>query len=405
MWLVKLSWKNIWRNRNRSLITISSIFFAVILSIVTSSLQEGIFSNLVKNIVSFYTGYIQVHKNGYWDQQVIDNSFHNSKELIENIRQNKNITNITPRLESFALISSGEITKGGLVVGIDPEKENEITSLKSKLVQGHYLTSSNKGVLISEGLSKRIKVRLNDTIVIIGQGYHGVTAAGKYPIVGIVKFGSPDLNEKVIYLSISEASILFSAKGLVTSYILSLRNDKELSQTAKEVQSSIGSQYETMTWEQIMPEMKQHIEMDTNSMKYIQGILYLLIIFGIFGTLIMLMIERKFEMGMLVAIGMKKSKLSILLMLESMMTVFSGCFLGILGSIPIVYYLNKYPLKMGGETAKAYEKFGFEAVFPTAINPSIFITQGYLILCVGLILSLYPIYKIIKLDPVTAMKR
>ncbi|HVS92036.1 MAG TPA: FtsX-like permease family protein [Mucilaginibacter sp.] len=405
MWLVKLSWKNIWRNKNRSTITIAAIFFAVILSVIASSLQDGIFNNLVKNIVSFYTGYVQVHKKGYWDEQVLDNSFQASGEVTRQILQNNNVTAVTPRLESFALISSGDVTKGGLVVGIDPEKENGITLLKQKLVQGKYLSNKDRSVLIAQGLADRLKLKLNDTAVLIGQGYHGAMAAGKYPIRGIVKFGSPDLNERVLFMPISTAMDLYGADSMATSYVLSVRDIAKLQSTASSVQSSLGADYETMTWEQIMPEVKQHIQADTNSMKYIQGILYLLICFGIFGTLLMVMVERKYEMGMLIAIGMKKSRLAILLMLESMFTVVTGCLLGILVSVPLVYYLNRYPLRIGGETAKAYEKFGFEAVFPTSTDASNFITQGLIVMGVGLILSLYPIYKIIRLDPVTAMKR
>jgi len=405
MWLVTLSWKNIWRNKNRSMITIAAIFFAVILSVVASSLQEGIFNNLVKNIVSFYTGYAQVHKKGYWDEQVLDNSFEASDKVAQKILQDKNVTAVTPRLESFALISSGNITRGGLVVGIDPEKENDITLLKQKLVQGNYISDKDKSVLIAQGVADRLKLTINDTVVLIGQGYHGAMAAGKYPVKGIVKFGSPNLNERVLFMPISAAMELYGADGMATTYILSLQDITKLQATALSVRSSLGGNYETMTWEQIMPEVKQHIQADTNSMKYVQGILYLLICFGIFGTLLMVMVERKYEMGMLIAVGMKKSRLAILLTLESIFTILTGCILGISASIPLVYYLHKYPLRMGGETAKAYEKFGFEAIFPTSTDASNFITQGLIVMGVGLILSLYPIYKIIRLDPVTAMKR
>lgn len=405
MWLVKLSWKNIWRNKSRSMVTIAAIFFAVILSVVTSSLQDGVFSNLVKNIVSFYTGYVQVHKKGYWDEQVLDNSFETSDRLSRKILQRKNITAVTPRLESFALISSGNLTKGGLVIGIDPVRENAITLLKQKLVQGSYLSGTDRSVLIAQGLADQLKLKIYDTVVLIGQGYHGAMAAGKYPIKGMVRFGAPDLNERALFMPLSTAMDFYGADGMVTTYVISLQDVNKLQLTASSVQMSLGGDYETMTWEQIMPEVKQHIQTDTNSMKYIQGILYLLVCFGIFGTLLMVMIERKYELGMLIAIGMKKRLLAFLLILESMFTVVAGCILGILVSIPVVYYLNKHPLRMGGETAKAYEKFGFEAIFPTSTNASNFITQGLIVMAVGLVLSLYPVYKIIKMDPLTAMKR
>ncbi|MGN6297365.1 MAG: ABC transporter permease [Ginsengibacter sp.] len=405
MWLIKMAWKNMWRNRNRTVITMAAIFFAVILSVITSSLKTGIFDNLVKNVVSFYTGYVQVHKQGYWSEQILDNSFETSENIQKEILSSESINQIAPRLESFALASSQDITKGCLIVGIDPQKENDITGLESKLTEGSYLKNSDSAVLVSEGLAGRLKLNPGDTIVLISQGYHGATAAGKYRIQGILKFGSPDLNDKALFMPLPLAQDFFSAYGMITSYVLSLKNPKLLEQAAASIRSAIGSNYEVMTWKQMMPEIQQHIATDSNNMQAVQGLLYLLISFGIFSTLLMLMVERKFEMGMLVAVGMKKVKLAILLLIESILTVISGCLLGILISIPLIFYLNKHPIRLGGETAKIYERFGFEAIFPTSTSIEIFISQGIIVLVIGLILSLYPVYKTIRLNPVTAMKK
>jgi putative ABC transport system permease protein len=400
-----MAWKNMWRNRSRTIITMAAIFFAVILSVIASSLKGGIFDNLVKNVVSFYTGYVQVHKKGFWDEQILDNSFELSPKKEKQILRDKNVTAVTPRLEAFALASSADITKGSLVAGIDPEKENQITSLGKKIILGSYLKNTDHAVLLSQGLATRLKLTTSDTVILIGQGYHGATAAGKYLVKGIVKFGSPDLNDKSLFMPLIAAQDFYSANGMITSYILSLQNTKYLQTTRTLVGSALGAAYEVMTWEEMMPEVKQHIQTDSSNMKYVQGILYLLICFGIFGTLLMMMVERKFEMGMLVSIGMKKGKLIILLLYELVFTVLAGCLLGITASIPLVYYLNRYPIRIGGETAKAYERFGFEAIFPTSTDASIFIYQGVTVLFIGLLLSLYPMYKVIRLDPVTAMKR
>jgi ABC-type lipoprotein release transport system permease subunit len=405
MWLIKLAWKNMWRNRNRTIITMASIFFAVILSVTASSLKEGIFDNLVKNVVGFYTGYIQVHKQGYWEEQVLDNIFEASPAVEEKILQDRNISAVAARLESFALASSVNLTKGSLVVGIDPRKEQEITLLKNKIVRGIYLEENDHSVLLSEGLGRRLKLEVEDTIVLIGQGYHGATAAGKYLVKGIVKFGSPELNDKSVFMPLAAAQDFYGAYGLVSSYVLALRDTRHLQATASSIRSVLGPRYEVLTWEEMIPDIKQHIQSDSNNMKYVLGILYMLICFGIFGTLLMMMVERKFEMGMLVAIGMKKIKLIMLQLYESVLTVVAGCLLGIAMSIPFVIYLNKHPIRMGGDTAKAYERFGFEAIFPTSLKASIFINQGLAVLVIGLLLSLYPIYKIIRLDPVKAMRR
>lgn len=405
MWILKLAWKNLWRNRSRTVITVSAIFFAVILSTAAESLSRGVFDNLVKNIVSFYTGYIQVHKAGYQDEQILDNSFEQLLSLESKIQSQHNTTAITPRLESFALASSEELTKGCMVVGIDPQRENKITLLESKLIQGSYINHTDRSVLLAEGLAVRMNLKLNDTIVLIGQGYHGSTAAGKYPIKGILHFGSPQLNDRILYMPLPLAQELFSAEGMITSYIVSIQDDEELYSGASAIKRSIGKEYEVMTWEELLPDIKQHISSDTRSMKVIQGILYLLICFGIFSTLLMMMLERKFEMGMLVAIGMKKSKMVLLFIIESVLTVFVGCLAGIIASIPLIFYLNKHPIRMGGETAEAYERFGFEAVFPTSTDSNIFISQAIMVLIIGLALSIYPVIKVIRLDPVIAMKR
>jgi putative ABC transport system permease protein len=405
MWLITMAWKNMWRNRSRTIITMAAIFFAVILSVIASSLKGGIFDNLVKNVVSFYTGYVQVHKKGFWDEQILDNSFELSPKKEKLILRDKNVTAVTPRLESFALASSADITKGSLVAGIDPEKENQITSLEKKIILGSYLKNTDHAVLLSQGLAARLKLTTSDTVILIGQGYHGATAAGKYLVKGIVKFGSPDLNDKSLFMPLAAAQDFYSANDMITSYVLSLQNTRDLQTTRTLVGSALGPAYEVMTWEEMMPEVKQHIQTDSSNMKYVQGILYLLICFGIFGTLLMMMVERKFEMGMLVSIGMKKSKLITILLYESVFTVLTGCLLGIIASVPLVYYLNRHPIRIGGETAKAYERFGFEAIFPTSTEASIFIYQGVTVLIIGLLLSLYPMYKVIRLDPVTAMKR
>lgn len=405
MWLISLAWKNLWRNKSRTAITMAAVFFAVILSVFTSSLKDGIFDNLVKNVVSFYTGYIQVHKNGYWDEQVLDNSMDFNENVNFQLLNIENVSGAAPRLETFGLIATDKNTKGCMVVGIDPEKEHLVTSLKDKIIKGSYLETDDKEVLLSAGLADRIKAEINDTVYLIGQGYHGATAAGRFIVKGMVKFGSPELNNQIMYLSLSAAAELFSAEGLATSAVISMKNPKLLQKTVNAIEQKLGNGYEAMSWEVMLPDVKQHIESDSKSMKYIQGILYMLVSFGIFGTLLMMMVERKYELGMLVAIGMKKSKLSLIIIIESILTVLGGCLLGLMTSIPIIYYFNKKPLVMGGEIAAIYEKFGFEAVFPTSTSPYNFYYQGITVVIIGLLLSLYPVYKIFTIDPATSMKR
>ncbi|MCU0397297.1 MAG: FtsX-like permease family protein [Cyclobacteriaceae bacterium] len=407
MWLLKLAWKNLWRNRSRTLITLSAIFFAVILSATTNSLQDGVFDHFIRNMVSFYSGYIQVHKDGYWDQQVLDNGFERRASLEESITNHSGVISVAPRIESYALASAEDITKGCMVVGIDPKTENAITFLSDKIVQGTYFSDNEvqKVALLSEGLANRLNLNLNDTVILISQGYHGAMAAGKYRVSGIVHFGSPQLNDQLLYLPITVAQEFYSAENLLTSYVLSMNSDKNLKSTAQELQTTLGKEYEVMTWMEMLPEVEQHIKTDKGSMYIISGVLYLLIGFGIFGTFLMMMAERRFELGMLIAIGMKKHKIVMVLLVESVLYVLVGCLVGICISIPITWYLKVNPIRFGGDMAEIYLQYGFEPIFPASTDVWIFITQGIIVLVMGLALSLYPMMKVWRMDPVTAMKK
>ncbi len=405
MWL-KLAWKNLWRNKYRTTISVSAIFFAVILSVTANSLQDGVFDNFIRNMVGYYTGYIQIHLKGYWNHQVLDNSLERKSQFEQSVKEHDNVTAIAPRIESYALASFRDLTKGCMVVGISPGEEDHITNLRTKTISGKYFDlEDSQTVLLSEGLSERLNLSIGDTVYLIGQGYHGALAAGKYLIQGIVRFGSPELNDQLLFMPLATAQEFYSAPNLITSYVIGLESDNKLEETVADLKLKGGDEFEVMSWKDMLPDVDQHITMDKGSMYIIIGILYLLICFGIFGTLLMMMVERRYEMGMLIAIGMKKMKLAALFLVESILTVFIGSSMGLLFSIPIVLYLNRYPIRIGGEMAEAYKQFNFEPVFPASVSPSIFITQGLFVVSMGLLLSLYPVVKALRVDPVKAMKK
>ncbi|HEY0742722.1 MAG TPA: FtsX-like permease family protein [Chryseosolibacter sp.] len=406
MWLA-LAWKNLWRNKNRTAITISAIFFAVILSVSASSLQDGVFDNFIRNMVGYYTGYIQVHQRGYWEHQVLDNCLSQNPTYEANLNSLSNIAAVAPRIESYALASSDETSRGCLVVGISPDEENKITSLQKRIIAGSYFArADSNAVIVSEGLLKRLDLRISDTLYLISQGYHGSMAAGKYPIKGIMKFGAPELNDQLVFMPLKTAQEFYSAPGLLTSYVLGLKTDSKLSSTVGAVtELSAGMEYEVMSWKELLPDVDQHITMDKASMFIILIILYLLICFGIFGTLLMMTVERKYEMGMLVAIGMKKWKLAMLFIIESLLSVLLGCLAGLVASIPIVYYLKEHPIRIGGELAESFKRFNFEPVFPASMELATFLTHGAIVFCIGLILSVYPVIVALRINPVRAMKK
>ncbi|MBK9492078.1 MAG: ABC transporter permease [Haliscomenobacter sp.] len=230
--IIKLIWRNLWRNRRRTLITMASITFSVLFAIVMQSFQKGVFDNLIKNVVGYYSGYIQIHRAGYWEEQVLDNSFALNDTLVNQLNKNSSITGIVPRLETFLLASQGNTTKGCMLVGTDANKENQLTHLQHKISKGEYFNNQEEVVLIAEGLAKRLNVDVQDTLVLFGQGFQGSMAAGKYPIKGLVHLASPAMND-ALFTSPSRCQYFLSAENRLTSRSLGIGSPDEMESVLK----------------------------------------------------------------------------------------------------------------------------------------------------------------------------
>src|SRR6056297_746803 len=165
---IKLAWRNIWRNKRRTLITAASIFFAIFFALLMRALQLGSYSNMIDNAVSLYSGHLQIHDRGYWDNKSINRTLVITDELMQTLRSEEQVKQVVPRLESFALGSSGPQTKGVLVMGVDPEKQDSMSKLSEKLVEGEYFDPGEQAAIIGETLSEYLQLGLNDTLVLLG---------------------------------------------------------------------------------------------------------------------------------------------------------------------------------------------------------------------------------------------
>ena len=401
---IKLAWRNLWRNKKRTFIAAASVFFAVILALLMRSMQTGYYDYSIDASVRMYTGYIQVHGKGYWEKKSLDESMVIDQKHLKELNNTVGVNLIVPRFETYSLISYGNKTKVVQVTGINPELENQLTGLKKKIVNGEYLSDSSKGIIVAQGLAEILKVGVGDSVVIYGQGYHGVTAAEQIPIIGIVKFTLPELNKSFTYLSLPYAQWLFSAPERLTSLSIMIDNPKKLERVKSDIKKIFNSKYEVMDWEQLSPELVQSIAIDNASGIIMLGILYIVIAFGIFGTIMMMTAERVKEFGILISVGMKKWKLGLVTLFETLFISFLGVFTGAIISIPILLYFKANPIPLTGESAQAILAFGYEPILPFAIYPGMFFAQIWTVLAIAAVSALYPIMFIRKLQPVEALR-
>ncbi|MCT4580998.1 MAG: ABC transporter permease [Flavobacteriales bacterium] len=401
---LKLAWRNLWRNKARTFITMAAVLLAVLLSTLMMSMKEGVYVGMIDSMVGAYTGYGQVHTKGYWDEPIIDNCFEFTEDLAQKLKNESEVKGYTPRIEGFALSSSEDQTKGAMVLGIDTELELAHSQLNQQVIEGAYLEQNDKGILLGKGLAKSLHLTVGDTIVLIGQGYHGSTAAGKYPIRGIVRFGSPELSNQLAILEAKQAQLFFGLENQFTSLILHFYENEAAAKVTSNLAEKLGSEYEVMDWTALSPDLVSMIETDRVEGYVFMFILYMVISFGIFGTVLMMLSERKHEFGVLVSIGMKRIRLAIVVWIEILTINLMGAILGMLAAFPIAYFFYKNPIKLGEDVQEMMEDYGMEAVIQTSVDPSIFISQATIVLIIGSVIAIYPFINITRLNVIKAMR-
>ena len=379
--------------------------FALFFAIIMRGFQKGSYAKMKTNAVESYSGYIQIQNKDYWDDKNINNTMSIDEGLVEDLEKDDRVAAIIPRLESFALASSGASTKGTVVMGIDPEKEDKMTKVKSFLKEGAFLDQSDKSILIAEGLASFLNVGINDTLVLFSSGYHGATAAGLFPIKGILKLPTPEMNRSTVYLSVVEAQELFSAYGRYTSLVFDLKDMNQSAAVETDVRNKIDAdQYQVMGWEKMNKELLQMIETDNAGGVIMIAILYMVIAFGIFGTVLMMTNERIREFSVMVAVGMQKIQLAKVVIVELFFLTAMAVAAGVLISLPVMFYFYHNPIRFSGDAVEVMQDFNFEPILPMSIEGNIFVFQGIAISILSLIAMSYPTIKILKLEVVEGLR-
>jgi putative ABC transport system permease protein len=468
---LKMAWRNLWRNKRRTIITSASVFFAVFFAVIMRSYQLGSYDRMILNFIESYSGYLQVQHVKYQDNPSIDYSFDYNDSLAVAISKINRVVSVSPHIESFALASSGLQTKGVAILAIDPEKErrfsnpenklvkyritdesisrlklsgnipvvlldkvkeklgssysskerieldlgfstNEINLylpeiLKSSEVSNGFLTNRDEGVLISDRLASYMKVTIGDTVILMGQGYHGASAAGLFPVRGIIKMPSPEIDNKLIIMTINAAQKFFDEEGKITS--LSVNLTSKSNRIMSDVQEKINlllTDKNTLakTWEELNPVLVQQIQGDSQTGVATLGMLYFIIFFGIFGTVLMMIAERTREFGVLIAIGMQRRQLKRIVAIEMVLLGIQGLIGGLLASTPVILYFYYYPIVLKGDLGKMMEDYGWDAVMPTAWFGPYFYWQGLIVCIMVLLATVYPLRKIGKLREIEALR-
>lgn len=467
----RIAWRNLWRNRRRTVITSASVFFAVFFAVIMRSYQLGSYDHIISNFIESFTGHLQVQHEKYQDNPLIDFSFDYNQSTATAILKTENVISVTPHIESFSLASSGAQTRAAAIIAVDPQMEKEFSDPENKLVKyritgesvkklretgkipdhvlgeiiknlgrsysssarlememdlsesgnqlylplikeysgvsNGYLTENDEGILVSDRLAGYLKVNPGDSIILMGQGYHGVSAAGVFAVRGIIKMPSPEIDNRLIIMTIPAAQKFFDIEGKITSLAINLtdKSNRTVSKAKAGINTIIqGKEIVARTWYELNPVLYQQIQGDNQTGIAMLGLLYFIIFFGIFGTVLMMVSERKREFGVVIAIGMQKNKLKRIVTIEMLLLGLIGLICGLAAGIPVILYFYYNPIALKGDLGNMMEDMGWDAVMPTSWFGPYFYWQAAIVALMVVLATIYPLRQINKLKEIEALK-
>lgn len=401
----KLALRNLWRNRRRTLITAASVMFATFFAISMSSLQKGTWQNTMEGLLHNYTGYIQIHAKGYWENQSIDRLLTSRPGLMDTLQSFDGVDKVMHRLENFALVSTGPKTKGVLIAGVDPTEVQQFNDIQNQVLEGSFIEEGKPQAVLGENLAHLLGLTVGDTLIAISQGYRGNNAVGQYQISGFVDFGNPQFNKQLVYIPLTQAQEFYAAPDLTSSLVITSHRISEVDRIAQNLETLLDTNvYEVMTYEELLPALIESRALDEASSKIIMYILYVLIGFGMLGTVMMMLKERQYEFGVLKAIGMKSRNLFSMVFLEVLAMGLVGVLAGMTLALPLVLYFQYNPIHLGSGYAETYEQFNMEPLMKSVVSPPVFIEQAIVVFIMVTLISVYPYFSLRSMKPVEAMR-
>ena len=405
---MKMAWRNVWRNPRRSIITILAIAFATVLLIFMFSFQLGVFETLIDVTVRMHTGHIQVQAKGYQDKRDMSLVVPDPEAVGKILAATPNVAAFTMRTNAFSLVSSRERTYGALIIGIDPEREGKVSTIKRLVREGSYLAAGDTNrALVGKLLAKNLRVGVGDELTIIGQGQDGSIAATVVTVKGIFSTGTNEFDRATINIPLPFFQEVYSMGSSVHEVVavgasLDAVPRMEASLRTDVARTPFGGELIVLDWKDLMPGI-----VDTIKMKLIGGfIMYLILIavvaFSILNTFLMAIFERTKEFGVILSIGSTPGRLSRIILAESLCITAMGLLFGIIGGSLITLYFQSHGIVISG-MEDYVRQFGLSERFYPRLSPlSVAVGAGIVVVITSLV-ALWPSLRVWRLRPLKAM--
>jgi putative ABC transport system permease protein len=398
-----LAWRNVWRNTRRTLITLSAVAFGLASMIVFFGASDGFHAQWVENTVRLSSGHIRIQQAGYQKRPDIKKVF-SPGPIVRLLEGMSGVKGISPRLEIRSLASTAENSSGVLLIGLDPDDHSGITNLRRSIVLGAY-TLAPRDILIGTTLGKKLGAGVGDKIVIMTQTVHASLGSQLFRVAGIFRSGSSDFDSNVVLVSLADAGAMTEAGGRVTGIAVLARNADASAVLGQKLMAMPALRgFEVLDWSEQIPMLKQGIDIDNVSLYFIFAILLIVVAFGISNAVLMSVMERTREFGIMMSLGTKPGRLIAMILLETAIIAAVGVAIGIAFGIAVNGLLGIHGIDLS-HWSQALEFFGTNnpVIYPET-RTVIVLLSSVVVFATALASALYPAARAARLRPVEALR-
>jgi putative ABC transport system permease protein len=403
--LFTIAWKNIWRNKVRSLVVILSVMLGLWAGAFILAYVFGMINQRLEDAISSEISHLQVHHPEF--KKDYDPRFYlsDSEKIMNALENNAQVIGISARVLVNGMVASPTTSAGGKFIGINPVNEDNLTNFSENITEGEYLTIQDKNkVVIGKKLADKLKVKLRSKVVLTFQDAEGTIVAGAFRVKGIFRSYNSSLELSNLYVNSRDLSKLLNAEGMVHEIAVLLAD----AENVEPFVSGLSAQYPTQlveSWRQLSPELRLMIDSLDQYMIIFFVIILLALSFGIVNTMLMAVLERVREIGMLMAIGMNKKKLFTMIALETILMVIIAAPPGLLLSYLSISYLGINGLDLSGIYQEGYAAWGFKPIIYPKLEIIYYFRIMALVAVTAILASIYPAITALRLDPVKAIRK
>ena len=404
----KMAWRNIWRNPRRTVLTVCAITFATVLLVFMLSFQFGSYETMINTSVKISTGHLQVQAEKYQEKKSIRFVISDPQAIAEIVDHIPGVAAYSFRAQAFSLISSKDRTYGVMVTGIEPQKEASVSRIKKLVHTGNFLSTDDVNqALLGKLLAKNLRVTIGDELTLLGQGQDGSIGATVVRVKGIFSSGIDEFDRSAMQIPLATFQDTFSMDNAVHEVVIIAKSLSDVPRIKTQLKTALsalhkGKTLRTLDWQELMPGLRQAIEMDLVSGLIFYGLLIIVVAFSILNTFLMAIFERTKEFGVMMAMGTTPRRLTKILLTESMAMTVIGIISGIAIGIGVTYYFQIHGIDFSGGS-ELLSQFGITGrMYPKLSLLSVSIGP-FMVLLFTFFAALYPALKIRRLRPVEAM--